>query len=39
LAHRDQQNNAHRIEQQRHRGEHSPDTKAALALGRAVTIK
>ena len=36
LAHRQQQDQANRIEQQRRRGELSPDTQAALALGRTV---
>jgi hypothetical protein len=39
LKHREQQDHANRIEQQRRRGELSADDQAALAVGRAVTLK
>jgi hypothetical protein len=39
LKHREQQDNANRIEQMRRRGELSADDQAALALGRVVTVK
>ncbi len=39
LSHRQEQDNANRIEQQRRRGELSADDQAALAIGRVVTVK
>jgi hypothetical protein len=39
LRHRQQQDHANRIEHQRRRGELSADDQAALAIGRAVTIR
>jgi hypothetical protein len=39
LKHRQEQDNAHRIEQKRRRGELSVDDQAALAVGRVVTVK
>jgi hypothetical protein len=39
VTHRQQEDHANRIEQQRRRGELSADDQAALAVGRAVTLK